>query len=140
MGEAPCFAHLLDDRGEIPDAPRIRIERVYDLADKDHGEARVLVDRVWPRGIRKDSLNLDRWVKDIAPSQTLRRWFAHDPKKWSDFQYRYRIELAGKAAALRELAQIARDRPLVLLYSARDKEHNQAVVLKDVLEEGIRNS
>lgn len=140
MGEAPCFAHLLDDRGEFPDPPRIRIQRVYELEDKKEGEARVLVDRLWPRGLKKDSVNLDRWAKEIAPSDALRRWFAHDPKKWSDFQYRYRIELAGKAAALRDLAQIARDRPLVLLYSARDKDRNQAVVLKDVLEEGIRNS
>ena len=140
MGEAPCFAHLLDDRGEIPDPPRIRIERIYDLDDKKNGEARVLVDRVWPRGLPKDSLKLDRWAKDVAPSDALRRWFGHDPKKWDDFQYRYRIELAGKAATLRDLARLARDRPVVLLYGARDKEHNQAVVLKDVLEEGIRNS
>ena len=86
MGEAPCFAHLLDDRGEIPDPPRIRIERIYDLDDKKNGEARVLVDRVWPRGLPKDSLKLDRWAKDVAPSDALRRWFGHDPKKWNDFQ------------------------------------------------------
>lgn len=140
MGEAPCFAHLLDDRGEIPDAPRIRIERVYDAGQKDNGEARVLVDRIWPRGISRESLRLDRWVKEVAPSDALRRWFGHDPKKWSEFQHRYRIELAGEAAALRDLAELARDRPLVLLYGARDRDHNQAVVLKDVLEEGIRNS
>lgn len=140
MGEAPCFAHLLDDQGEIPDPPRIRIERVYDAEDEQDGEARVLVDRIWPRGRGKESLKLDRWAKDVAPSDALRRWFGHDPKRWDDFRYRYRVELAGRAAALRELAELARNRPLVLLYGARDKERNHAVVLKDVLEEGIRNS
>jgi uncharacterized protein YeaO (DUF488 family) len=140
MGEAPCSAHLLDNRGEIPDSPRIRIRRVYDVEPEDNGEARTLVDGLSPRGVRKDSLHLERWAKDIAPSGALRRWFGHDPKKWSDFQYRHRIELAGRAAALRDLAELARDRTLVLPYGARGREHNQAVVLRDVLEEGIGNS
>ena len=85
-------------------------------------------------------LKLDRWAKDLAPSTELRRWFAHDPKKWPGFQSRYRAELAEKTPMLKELAEMARDRPLVLLYAARDNEHNQAVVIKEVLEEGIRNS
>ncbi len=140
MGEAPCFAHLLDAEGRMPEPPTIRIERVYDAASGGGGAWRILVDRLWPRGIRKDGLKLDRWEKDLGPSDRLRRWFAHDPKKWPEFEKRYRFELAEKTATLKELAELARQRPLVLLYSARDTEHNQAVVLKEVLEEGIRNS
>jgi uncharacterized protein YeaO (DUF488 family) len=140
MGEAPCFAHLLDDRGQIPSELRIRIQRVYRSEPRKRQEVRVLVDRLWPRGVRKDSLKLDSWAKDLAPSDRLRRWFAHDPKKWPGFQSRYRAELAEKTGMLKQLAEIARGRPLVLLYGARDEEHNEAVVLKDVLEEGIRNS
>lgn len=142
MGEAPCFAHFLDDKGNMPDTPepRIGIRRVYGHLARRPGEARVLVDRVWPRGVAKESLELDRWARDLAPSDELRRWFGHDPKRWPGFESRYRRELAEKTGMLRELAQLARDRPLVLLYGARDETHNQAVVLKDVLEEGIRNS
>ncbi len=140
MGEAPCFAHFLDDEGRMPEPPRIRIERVYDAAGDGRDEWRVLVDRLWPRGLRKDSLKLDRWEKDLGPSDRLRRWFAHDPKKWQEFEKRYRFELAEKTGRLKELAELARERPLVLLYGARDTEHNQAVVLKEVLEAGIRNS
>lgn len=140
MGEAPCFAHLLDDRGQIPDPLRIRTERVYDRKHAEDREARVLVDRVWPRGLSKESLKLDRWAKELAPSEALRRWFGHDPKKWQGFQFRYRTELAVKTGMLKELAALARDRPLVLLYGARDEKHNQAAVLKEVLEEGIEHS
>ena len=140
MGEAPCFAHFLDEKGDMPDQPRIRVQRVYDSTPTLAREARVLVDRIWPRGVGKASLNLDRWAKDLAPSTELRRWFAHDPTKWPGFQSRYRAELAEKTPALKELAEMARDRPVVLLYGARDDEHNQAVVIKEVLEEGIRNS
>lgn len=141
MGEAPCFAHFLDEEGRMPDTPDIQVRRVYDRPTPNHRrEIRVLVDRVWPRGMAKESLELDRWAKDLAPSTKLRRWFGHDPKKWPGFQSRYRYELAGKTAMLKELAELSRERSLVLLYSARDEEHNQAVVLKDVLEEGIRNS
>ena len=120
--------------------PEIRIQRVYDSRGSDGREIRVLVDRLWPRGIRKDSLKLDHWAKDLAPSDGLRRWFGHDPEKWGAFQSRYRFELAEKVEGLKGLAQLARDRPVVLLYSARDEKYNQAVVLKEVLEEGIRNS
>ncbi len=143
MGEAPCFAHFLDDEGNMPDTPQppeIEIRRVYDHHPGRRGETRVLVDRGWPRGVAKESLQLDRWAKDLAPSEQLRRWFGHDPKRWPGFQSRYRFELAEKTAMLKELAELSRERPLVLLYGARDEKHNQAVVLKDVLEEGIRNS
>ena len=124
----------------MPDRPNIGIRRVYDAGPQSSREVRVLVDRLWPRGVGKDSLRLDRWDKDLAPSSELRRWFGHDPKRWPGFQTRYRYELATQTATLKELAELARDRDVVLLYSARDEEHNQAVVLKDVLEEGIRNS
>lgn len=140
MGEAPCFAHFLDEHGRMPDAPVIRIRRVYDRHPDDRREIRVLVDRVWPRGVSKESLRLDRWEKDLAPSAELRRWFGHDPRRWDAFQSRYRHELAEKTARLKDIAELSRQGSLVLLFSARDQQHNQAVVLKDVLEEGIRNS
>lgn len=125
----------------MPDGPNIQLRRVYDRHQIDRrGEIRVLVDRVWPRGVAKESLHLERWAKDLAPSTELRRWFGHDPKKWAGFQTRYRHELGYKTAMLKELAELSREGSLVLLYGARDEKHNQAVVLKEVLEEGIRNS
>ncbi len=140
MGEAPCFAHFLDEEGRMPEPPVIRIRRVYDATGGGRNETRVLVDRLWPRGLKKGSVRIDRWAKELAPSTGLRRWFAHDPAKWREFESKYRFELADKTAELKELAELATHRPLVLLYGARDERHNQAVVLKDVLEEGIRNS
>lgn len=136
MGEAPCFAHFLDDEGRMPESGAIRIRRVYDLRPRP-GESRVLVDRVWPRGLRRDDVHLDRWASELAPSAELRRWFGHDPRRWDEFQQRYRRELADKTAALKDVAELTRRGPVVLLYGARDTDHNQAVVLKDVLEEGI---
>jgi uncharacterized protein YeaO (DUF488 family) len=137
MGDPACFAHLLDDEGRMPDPPRVRIRRVYGAGPPDLGEIRVLVDRVWPRGVSKDSLGLERWAKELAPSTELRRWFAHDPRKWPQFQRRYREELQAKTSELKTLAHLARGGHLVLLYGARDQEHNQAAVLKDVLEEAL---
>jgi uncharacterized protein YeaO (DUF488 family) len=137
MGDSPCFAHLLDDEGRMPDPPRVQIRRVYEPGPPDQREIRVLVDRVWPRGVRKDSLALYRWAKEVAPSAELRRWFAHDPRKWPQFQRRYREELVARTPELKALALFARGGHLVLLYGARDHEHNQAVVLKDVLEEAL---
>jgi uncharacterized protein YeaO (DUF488 family) len=140
MGEAPCFAHFLDEEGNMPDRPDIKIRRVYDSPVVRPGETRVLVDRVWPRGVNREALKLERWAKDIAPSTELRRWFGHDPQRWAGFQTRYRHELAEKTDALKELAELSVRRPLVLLYSAKDTEHNQAMVLKEVLEEGMAHS
>jgi uncharacterized protein YeaO (DUF488 family) len=137
MGEPPCFAHLLDDDGRLPDPVRIGLRRVYEQAAGDPLEARVLVDRVWPRGVRKQDLGLTVWARELAPSAELRRWFGHDPERWAGFQDRYRAELDAKRGALLELARTARSRPLVLLYSASDRDHNQAVVLKEVLEEAF---
>ena len=99
---------------------------------------RVLVDRRWPRGIRKTDLVLDAWEKDLAPSDGLRRWFAHDPGKWSEFQKRYRAELQANPAAWKPILEAARHGTVTLIYSARDTEHNSALLLKDFLEEHMR--
>jgi uncharacterized protein YeaO (DUF488 family) len=93
----------------------------------------VLVDRLWPRGVRKTDAAIDRWVKDIAPSTELRRWFGHDPERWDEFQRRYKAELSKDADLLNGLREIAKKGVLTLVYSARDEAHNQAVVLRDVL-------
>lgn len=93
----------------------------------------MLVDRVWPRGLSKSDVAIDRWLKDLAPSTELRRWFGHDPRRWAEFRRRYRTELTRKAEFLSELRSIAREGPLTLVYSARDERHNQAVVLRDRL-------
>lgn len=111
----------------------ITVKRVYDGPAPDDG-ARVLVDRLWPRGISKEHAHLDRWSKEVAPSTDLRTWFHHDPDRFEEFERRYRAELAGNPE-VPELAELgAGDRRLTLVYSARDTEHNQALVLRDVLE------
>lgn len=112
----------------------IETERVYDAAQKP-GSYRVLVDRLWPRGRRKDELELDIWLKDIAPSNELRKWFAHDPTKWQTFKQRYFQELESKQELLNQLFAGAQGRPIVLLYGARDTEHNQALALKEYIEQ-----
>jgi len=111
---------------------RIAIKRVYEPAAKDDG-LRVLVDRLWPRGLSKEEADIDLWAKDVAPSSELRKWFGHDPAKWKEFQAKYRRELDSQKTALQDLVEQAGEQPLTLLYGARDTEHNQAVVLKDVL-------
>lgn len=111
---------------------QVRIKRAYEPSSPADG-ARVLVDRLWPRGKRKSDAAIERWMKEIAPSAQLRRWFGHDPARWEEFQRRYRAELRGKVELLAELRAMARDRPLTLVYSAHDEQHNQAVVLRDVL-------
>ena len=110
----------------------IKLKRAYDGPARDDG-ARFLVERLWPRGIRKANLPLDGWLKDVAPSTELRRWFAHDPRKWSEFRRRYGLELRRKASYLEPLVAAARRGPTTLVYSARDTEHNAAVVLRDYL-------
>lgn len=112
----------------------IEIERVYETARKK-GAYHVLVDRLWPRGLRKDEVHVDLWLKDIAPSAELRKWFAHDPAKWSTFKRRYFKELEKNQALVDQLLGGAQGRPLVLLYGAKDTEHNQAVALKEYLEQ-----
>ncbi len=111
----------------------IQVKRVYDPPDTKDG-TRFLVERLWPRGIKKEALQMQDWLKDVAPSGELRRWFSHDPAKWREFQQRYFKELDGHREAWQPLLQAARRRNVTLLYSARDTEHNNAVALKEYLE------
>jgi uncharacterized protein YeaO (DUF488 family) len=113
----------------------IKTKRAYEPATKDDGY-RVLIDRLWPRGVRKSDLVLDAWVKEIAPSAELRKSFGHEPSKWKRFSASYRAELRAPAARqfLEALAKRARRSTVTLVYSARDEEHNDAVVLRDILE------
>ena len=115
----------------------IRIKRVYEPSAKEDG-ARFLVERLWPRGMKKDALHMDAWYKNLAPSAALRRWFNHDPAKWKEFQRRYRAELADNSAAYQSLLDAAEQDHITLLYSAHDTEHNNAIALKSFLEERLR--
>ena len=115
----------------------IRLKRAYDAPTPTDG-ARVLVDRVWPRGISKERIRIDAWLRDLGPSTSLRKWFGHDPDKWAAFRARYRRELAKKSDLLNELAGYAKARTLTLVYGARDPTHNQAVVIKELLDERRR--
>jgi len=113
----------------------IRIKRVYEKPAKEDG-ARVLVDRLWPRGMKKEAVKIDLWVKEVAPSDALRKSFCHDVEKWPEFQKRYRAELREKKEMLADLKKMEKERgTLTLLFGAKDVEHNQAVVLAEVLKE-----
>jgi|SRR5579862_4864773 len=113
----------------------IRIKRAYEPPSDQDG-TRILVDRLWPRGITKDRIGIDHWDKSIAPSTGLRKWFGHDPEKWVDFQKRYRTELLENSPqVLERLAMEAREGCVTLVYGARDVHHNGALVLKSLLEE-----
>lgn len=119
----------------------IRIKRIYDQPSPRDG-TRVLVDRLWPRGIKKEEARIDEWRKELAPSNELRKWFGHDPDKWEGFRRRYRQELArsGQMETLRWLAQRSRHKTVTLVFSAADKQHNQATVLKQLIEELLSGS
>ena len=110
----------------------LSIKRVYEPAARGDG-ARVLVDRVWPRGITKEKAALDLWLKEIAPSTALRKWFGHDPARWDEFRKRYGKELDGNAEAVGQLTALVAKGPVTLLYSAHDTEHNQAAALLEYL-------
>lgn len=110
----------------------IRIRRVYDDGGSGRG-ARFLVDRVWPRGLKKEDLHLDGWVKEAGPSTGLRKWFGHDPEKWDEFRRRYTAELEAAPDAWAPLHEAADHGDVTLLYGAKDTEHNQAVVLREFL-------
>ena len=111
----------------------IHTKRIYDPPAAEDGH-RILVDRVWPRGIKKADARLDAWLKDIAPSTDLRKWFGHDPAKWDEFQRHYFAELDEKPDTIADLKQRAKSGPLTLLYAAKDTEHNNAAALKAYLE------
>lgn len=110
----------------------IQTKRAYELASKDDGQ-RILVERLWPRGIKKEELRLDQWIKDIAPSTALRQWFQHDPAKWGEFRRRYFRELKAHADVWQPLLALARRGRVTLVYSAHDTEHNNAVALEEFL-------
>jgi len=111
----------------------IRLKRVYEQPSPDDG-SRVLVDRLWPRGLTREQAPVDLSHKDVAPSTELRRWFAHDPARWKEFQARYRKELRARPDALQSLHEMSRAQTVTLVYGARDEKHNAAVVLKRILE------
>lgn len=114
----------------------IRVKRVYDPPARDDG-ARFLVDRLWPRGVKKEALRPEGWLKGAAPSDDLRRWFNHNAEKWTEFQRRYRAELEAQPAAWQPLLAAARRGNVTLLYGARDAEHNNAVALKAYVEQQL---
>jgi uncharacterized protein YeaO (DUF488 family) len=111
----------------------IQTRRVYETPEPSDG-TRFLVERLWPRGMKKEALKLDGWLKEVAPSAELRRWFGHDPAKWKEFRRRYFTELDQHPEAWQRIQEAARRGKVTLLYSARDTEHNNAVALKQYLE------
>jgi uncharacterized protein YeaO (DUF488 family) len=113
----------------------VRTKRVYELADPSDGY-RVLIDHVWPRGVSRERAQLDEWARELAPSDDLRKWFDHVPERFEQFHARYRGELAGRGALLDKLRERARNRPLTIVYAARDEEHNNAAVLAELVRDG----
>jgi uncharacterized protein YeaO (DUF488 family) len=115
----------------------VRLKRAYEPAAPSDGY-RVLIDRLWPRGVSRERAHLDEWARELAPSTELREWFAHDPARYPEFRHRYEDELAAQSGKLRELRRRAREGTLTLVYAARDTEHNDAVVVAEVLRRGLR--
>ena len=113
-------------------AANVKLKRAYELPAADDG-TRVLVDRLWPRGVSKEHAALDQWMKDISPSTELRKWFGHDPARWEEFCRRYTEELHQNAELVSQLRSLAREGPVTLVYSAHDEVHNDAIVLRDLL-------
>ncbi|MDE1816647.1 MAG: DUF488 domain-containing protein [Thaumarchaeota archaeon] len=115
----------------------IKIKRAYDKPSKEDGY-RILVDRLWPRGVSKDEAKIDLWLKEISPSNELREWFSHDPKKWEGFKSKYRDELKEKAELIKELKKIEKEKKTItLLYSAKDEQHNNVIVLSEILKNRV---
>jgi uncharacterized protein YeaO (DUF488 family) len=123
---------------EVRRLPMIQVKRAYEQPSKDDGE-RFLVERLWPRGVKKENLQVEAWLKDVAPSNELRQWFRHDPAKWDEFRRRYFRELEKHSEAWRPLLARARRGRVTLVYSAHDTEHNNAIALKEFLERKIKS-
>lgn len=113
-------------------AANVRLKRAYEPATADDG-TRVLIDRLWPRGVSKNAAALDLWLKDVAPTTALRKWFGHDPSRWAEFQQRYANELQQHPEAFEQLRGLARQGLVTLVFAARDEQHNDAVVLRGLL-------
>lgn len=110
----------------------IKLKRIYEKSEKSDG-FRILVDRLWPRGVSKGKAALDLWLKDIAPSNALRKWFGHSPKKWAAFQKKYQSEIEANEGVFRQLREIVKkEKNVTLLYAAKDEEHNEAVIIKNL--------
>jgi uncharacterized protein YeaO (DUF488 family) len=118
-------------------AGHIQLKRIYEPAESGDG-VRILVDRLWPRGLTKEKAAVDQWMKDIAPSAELRKWFGHDPDRWPEFRRRYTEELREHTALLDQIRELATGQTVTLLFGAHDEEHNDAVVLREVLMKGSR--
>ena len=118
-------------------AESIRLKRVYESASSEDG-IRILVDRLWPRGLRKEDAAVDRWLKEIAPSTELRQWFGHDPVRWPEFRRRYTAELRQHTTMLDEIRELAKQGTVTLVFGAHDEQHNNAVVLREVLLKGSK--
>ena len=114
----------------------IQLKRAYEAASPSDG-TRFLVERLWPRGVKKTALRIDGWLKEVAPSTALRQWFSHDPKKWKGFQQRYRRELSANPDAWRPLLEAAKHGTVTIVYSSHDNTHNNAVALKKYLDEKL---
>jgi uncharacterized protein YeaO (DUF488 family) len=128
MLAAACVKHVFDKAADM----KIDLARVYDVTTSTEGY-RVLVDRIWPRGLSKGTLAIDEWCNELAPSSNLWKWFSHDPARWDEFRSRYLLEMQSKADTLGHLRELVRKQKLLLLYSARDQNHNQAVVIREAL-------
>ncbi len=112
----------------------VKLKRVYEPPDREDGK-RILIDRLWPRGIKKEDAKIDEWIKEIAPSTELRKWFSHDPVKWPEFRRRYRKELKDMSDVVTRLTEQAKRSTITLLFAAKDAAHANAVVLKEVIDQ-----
>lgn len=117
--------------GGMP-SDNVKLKRAYDLPSRSDGK-RVLIDRLWPRGVKKTEAKIDEWMKDIAPSTKLRKWFGHEPARWPEFRRRYEAEVRDHPEQLERLRMLAREGPLTLVFSAHDEDHNDAVVLRELI-------
>ena len=113
-------------------AGNVKLKRAYEPPTADDG-TRILIDRLWPRGITKERAAIDQWMKDISPSTELRKWFGHDPARWDEFRRRYSREVHQHAKLLDQLRSLAREGPITLVYSARDEKHNDAIELRELI-------